>query len=105
RFYTETLGLPLQFRAGSEWAEVRAPGLAIGLHPAGPRQTGASAGETVSIGFQVDDLEATIANLQAQGVTFAPDIQENGMLRLAFFSDPDQTPLYLTQLRHSAGPR
>ena len=37
QFYTETLGLKLRMRAGSDWAEIDAgPGLILGLHPADP---------------------------------------------------------------------
>ncbi len=34
RFYTEALGLKLKWRWG-DYAEVEAPGVTIGLHPAG----------------------------------------------------------------------
>ena len=37
RFYTEVLGLKLQFQAGPHWAQIDAGGgFAIGLHPASP---------------------------------------------------------------------
>lgn len=96
RFYTEALGLPLKFRAGNEWAEVTAPDVAIGLHPAGGHApTGAGGG--MSLGFQVADIEAAIDALKARGVAFPHGWRDTGELRMANFSDPDGTHLYLFQ--------
>jgi predicted enzyme related to lactoylglutathione lyase len=96
RFYTEALGLTLKARFGDGWAEVQAPGLTIGLHPV--RQgapTGAPAGG-VSIGLQVENLEAAMATLKERGVEFRGIVEGEGV-RLAHFQDPDGTPLYLGQ--------
>src|SRR5438552_2947153 len=92
RFYTEALGLKLLMRAGNDWAEIESPGLNIGLHVAGqhgpkPGQQGA-----LSIGLQVEKLEAAMATLKDRGVTFSPHIVEDGPIRLAFFGDPDGNP-------------
>ena len=96
RFYTEALGLGLKFRAGSEWAEVEAPGVSIGLHPSGGHSpTGAGGG--MSLGLQVNDIEAAIEALKARGVAFPHGWRATGERRLANFSDPDGTPLYLFQ--------
>ncbi len=96
QFYTEVLGLALKQRMGDGWAEIEAPGLTIGLHPANahgpqPGQTG-----SLSIGLGVAALEPAMVALQAKGVVFAPRISEDGPVRLAFFSDPDRNPLYLS---------
>jgi predicted enzyme related to lactoylglutathione lyase len=96
RFYTETLELKLKFRAGNDWAEIEAPGVAIGLHPAGGHApTGGGGG--MSLGFQVPDIEAAMATLKARGVDFPQGWRPSGGLRLADFADPDGTPLYLAQ--------
>ena len=96
RFYTETLGLELNFRAGNDWAEIQAPGVAIGLHPAGGHApTGAGGG--MSLGFQVADIEAAIEALSSKGVEFPQGWHPSGNLRLADFADPDGRPLYLSQ--------
>jgi lactoylglutathione lyase len=96
RFYTETLELNLSFRVGNEWAEVQAPGVAIGLHPSGGHAaTGGSGG--MSLGLQVADIQAAMAVLQARGIEFPNGWRPSGDLRLADFSDPDGTPLYLVQ--------
>jgi catechol 2,3-dioxygenase-like lactoylglutathione lyase family enzyme len=97
RFYTETLGLALKYRAGNEWAEIEAPGVAIGLHPAGGHApTGGGGG--MSLGLQVPDIESAIETLRSQGVAFPHGWHQSGSLRLADFADPDGTPLYLAQL-------
>ena len=96
RFYTESLGLTLKFRAGNDWAEINAPGVAIGLHPSnGHAPTGAGGG--MSLGFEVPDIEAAIESLKGKGVQFPQNWHQSGNLRLAEFSDPDGTPLYLYQ--------
>ena len=98
-FYTDTLGLTLKARYGDDWAEVQAPGLTIGLHPAGDRGPSSIQTVGVSLGLGVDGLEQAMADLQAKGVRFAPPgVLETGAQRLASFKDPDQTPLYLYEL-------
>jgi L-ascorbate metabolism protein UlaG (beta-lactamase superfamily)/predicted enzyme related to lactoylglutathione lyase len=97
RFYTEALRLPLGFRAGEHWAEVRGPGLTIGLHPARPGAPGAASHSGLSIGLQVPDLDAAIAELHGRGVELAAPVREGGAERIASFVDPDGTPLYLIQ--------
>ena len=99
RFYTETLGLPLKFRAGNDWAEVVAPDVAIGLHPAGAHAPSGGGGG-MSLGFQVDDIESAIETLKGRGVAFPRGWRDTGAQRLANFSDPDGTQLYLFQAQH-----
>jgi hypothetical protein len=36
KFYTEAMGLKLGNQLRTQWAEIRGPGLTIGLHPPGP---------------------------------------------------------------------
>lgn len=97
RFYTETLGLKLKYRAGSEWAEIEAPGVAIGLHPAGGYAP-VGGGGGMSLGLMVADIEEAIRTLTARGVDFPNGWQPSGNLRLANFADPDGTQLYLFQM-------
>ncbi len=95
KFYTGTLGLRQTVRYGDEWVEVEAPGTVIALHP-NPRPKTSRAPATISIGFQVKDLDRTVASLRKKGVklTFA----EEGFLRRADFADPDGHRLYLMQV-------
>jgi len=100
-FYTDTLGLTLKARYGDDWAEVQAPGLTIGLHPAGERRSTSITAEGLSIGLGVTGIEQVMADLQAKGVRFAPPgLIDTGAERLANFKDPDSTPLYLYELAH-----
>jgi catechol 2,3-dioxygenase-like lactoylglutathione lyase family enzyme len=103
RFYRDTLGLELAFRAGDEWAQLAAPGLTIGLHPTDERRA-AGPRELVSLGFGVEHLESAMAALQRKGVQFKGEITEDPGIRLAHFADPDGTPLYLAQMVWGGGP-
>ena len=126
-FYTNILGLHEDLRFGDNWAEMVTKGITIGLHPkkvdsspelaakmgwgaveghdqssfSGVRAGGQVAhppqAHGLSIGFEVKDIRATAKEMEAKGVKF--HFQENEVNILAFFFDPDGTPLYLTQVR------
>lgn len=102
RFYTETLGLKLKSRYENEWAEVEAPGLTIGLHPARKPTPDPGRSESLSVGLGVDNLETAMTELKDKGVVFSPDIIEDGPLRIVYFTDPDKNPLYLCQYSEGA---
>jgi len=73
--------------------------LTIGLHPEmehGP-QPGRS--ESLSIGFTVDNLTEEMSNLKSKGIIFSPNIVEGRPVRIAFFTDPDETLLYLCEVQ------
>ncbi len=99
KFYTETLGFKLKYQVENEWAEIQAPGVTIGLHPAGEHGPKPGKNESLSIGFTVDNLDSAMANLKAKGVQFSPRIIEDGPVRIASFGDPDMTPLYICQVK------
>jgi catechol 2,3-dioxygenase-like lactoylglutathione lyase family enzyme len=104
RFYRDTLGLALTFRAGDEWAQLSGAGMTIGLHPRRGTVTAKAAGQDISLGFEVDHLNEAMDSLRGKGVEFAPEIQDSPGIRIAYFSDPDGTPLYLIQMMRSGGP-
>lgn len=101
-FYTNVLGLKLRMRAGDHWAEVEAPkDLVIGLHPASDKgpQPGTSGG--VEIGLSVvGPIEDVVKTLVERGVRFASDdpVVADGPVKLAAFTDPDGTRLYLCEV-------
>jgi catechol 2,3-dioxygenase-like lactoylglutathione lyase family enzyme len=107
KFYVETLGFKLQFRApgggggaaGGGWAEIdTAGGLVLGLHVAGAHGPQPGAAGSISIGFQVNQpIREVVAVLENRGVKFRGPIREDGPVKLAFFSDPDGTALYLAE--------
>jgi catechol 2,3-dioxygenase-like lactoylglutathione lyase family enzyme len=101
-FYTETLGLRLLFRAGDHWATIDAgDGLQLGLHPASPRHPAPGTAGAVTVGLAVDEtINQVVATLQSRGVTFHGRVLDEGMLKLAFFTDPDGNQLYLAEAGH-----
>jgi catechol 2,3-dioxygenase-like lactoylglutathione lyase family enzyme len=101
RFYVDTLGLTLRSRYASEWAEVEADGFTIGLHPARPGQA-AVANDALSIGLEVDDIDEAVAELTRRGVAFPRGVKADGAVKLAAFTDPDGTPLYVCQVVYGA---
>src|SRR5262245_66654915 len=66
-FYAGTLGFERGERYGDEWAEVRAGGFRIGLHPGGKAPLKEHA-RHYTIGLQVDDLDVAKRALEAKGV-------------------------------------
>jgi len=101
-FYTNTLGLKLQFRAGNNWAQVDAGnGMQIGLHPSGPQSPPAGKSGSISVGFSISQpLNQVVATLKSRGVAFRGPIMDDakGGIRLAFFRDPDGNDLYLSEM-------
>ena len=91
-FYSVKLGLELKNRYGNHYAEIQAPGLMIGLHPASEK---ISIGNNLSIGFGVINFDKTIENLNAKGIEFS--IEQDDWIRLAYFTDPDNNQLFLAE--------
>jgi catechol 2,3-dioxygenase-like lactoylglutathione lyase family enzyme len=103
RFYTETLGLKVNFRAGDHFAMIDAGhGFMIGLHPAGEdAHPGLNGG--VQIGLSLErPIQEAVDMLKSRGVSFIGDVQvdANGGVKLAFFTDPDGNELYLVDTKH-----
>ena len=100
KFYTETLGMKLLERHGNHWAAIDGgPGLSIGLHPATPEVPAGRPGST-AIGLYVDEpIRSATDKLRGKGVTFQGPVIADKALSLAFFTDPDGTPLYLAEMK------
>ncbi|MEE9128761.1 MAG: VOC family protein [Phycisphaerales bacterium] len=102
-FYTDILGLRLQYRAGDHFAMIDAgDGLSLGLHP--PSTSAAAPGTpgSIQVGLNVcKPLAEVVETRQSRGVRFqqhGPDpIVEDGAVNLAFLSDPDGNALYLCE--------
>jgi catechol 2,3-dioxygenase-like lactoylglutathione lyase family enzyme len=88
-FYT-SLGLQVTNRYGNHYAQLAAPGITIGLHPA-TEESGRSSG-TTSIGFTTDDFDGARTLLESMSVNIASREEEAG--KFLHFSDPDGTALY-----------
>lgn len=95
-FYGGTLGLPIvkrwgempatEFQAGALTLAVMDPS-AFGQPEARPN--------SAPIAFQVDDVDAARAALEAEGVTFMVEKMDSGVCFQAIFADPDGNPLIL----------
>ncbi len=97
-FYTQTLGLELEFRAGDHWAQIKAGAFTIGLHPANPNGKVPGSRGAISIGFIVcESIDTVVQRLQSKGVRFDGPIKDDKTVRLAFFGDPDGNELYLCE--------
>lgn len=104
-FYTKTLGLGLQYRAGEHFAMIDAGGgSTIGLHPPGRLTAAPGAAGCIQIGLNVTDPIAEVVDaLRERGVVFQEHedrvVIDDGAVKLAFFSDPDGTELYLCEVQ------
>jgi catechol 2,3-dioxygenase-like lactoylglutathione lyase family enzyme len=99
-FYVDTLGFKLHERHGDNWASIDGgPGLTIGLHPATAEIPAGRQG-SIAIGlFLEKSIETAMSDLKAKGVQFRTPVIEDVALSLAFFTDPDGTPLYLAEMK------
>jgi len=95
-FYVDVLGLELKANYGDQYAQVASPGVMIGLHLMTKDDSRPAASGNVSVGFGVDSLTEAIADLKAKGVTFSRVVDDRPT-KLAFFTDPDGNPLYLSE--------
>ena len=94
-FYRDTLGLALKFESPG-WSEFQTGATTLALHHApaatdqGTAQSGPVAG-TCSIGFTVESVDRTWAELEARGARFVvgPTDQPGEGIRLAVCVDPD----------------
>ncbi len=86
-------------RYDNEWAEVAAPGVTLGLHQARGPIARSAPNIGISIGLEVDYIEAAVGELKAKGVPFPSSIRDTNDLREASFADPDGTSLYLAEIK------
>lgn len=104
-FYRDRLGIPLKFQS-PEWTEFATGTTTLALHGGGIARTGPPAGDpskqagSCSIGFNVDDVDATYEELKAKGINFVmpPTQREGEGIRLAVCIDPDGLPVSFAQM-------
>ncbi len=92
-FYTQRLGLQEEQR-NSNWAEITAGGMRIGLNGSGQESPAGDGGAVIAFEPQ-GGLNEAVAELREQGVTFAGEISEHPWGRIATFKDPDGNDLQL----------
>ncbi len=98
RFYTETVGLPLAFSDGANWAELDTGDahLCLERSEAGDPEGEALVGRFVGVSLQVDDIQKTCDELAAAGVVFeGPPTTQPWGGALAHFRDPEGNVLTL----------
>jgi predicted enzyme related to lactoylglutathione lyase len=91
-FY-QSIGVTLQDRWGDHYAQMTAPGIVLGIHPAGDKEFPGSG--NISIGFSVDNIEEA-KTMPARLSIEAKSIQDGGG-QLLTFTDPDGTALYFVK--------
>ena len=95
-FYRDTLGLALKFESPG-WSEFETGGTTLALHAGAPAAASAGvplakpAAGTCSLGFSVQNLNSTYAELRERGARFVvpPTEQPSESIRLAVCIDPD----------------
>ena len=92
-FY-ESIGLTVKQRWENHYAQLTAPGITIGLHPASDSSQANGSGN-ISIGFTTTDFEESKASLQKLNITITERSEEGGLF--IHFADPDGTALYFIQ--------
>ena len=102
RFYRDVIGFTLVHRIDREIVYLSTAGMIVGLRQ---RDLDLPVAESphVHLGLTVTDLEEVRAVLEARGVEFLGEPVDAGPATLAFFNDPDGTPLYLCQWRYWRG--
>jgi catechol 2,3-dioxygenase-like lactoylglutathione lyase family enzyme len=105
KFYTEVLGMKLEYRFGNHWASVRTGDLAIGLHPESTENPTGRKG-SITIGFRVSEpIEDVVGKLEGKGVKFHGTIVEDrGGLKFIDFEDPDGNRLHLAKASEAPEP-
>ena len=100
-FYEETLGLgPSSNGAASPWVEFDLPGGGcLAITTVTDEEPSAKAGGTVA--FEVEDLDAVVADLKAKGVAIPAEGIESPVCRMAVCLDPDGNSIILHKLKTS----
>lgn len=100
RFYTESLGLKIAFRAGDHFCMLDAgDGCKVGLHPPGKHTPKPGTNGGTQLGLNVTQpIEQVVATFKSRGVAFLGPIVDDTQVKLAFFSDPDGNQHYLCQV-------
>ena len=98
-FYEETLGLVSSTASRtSPWVEYDLPGGGcLAITTVTPQSPSASAGGTIA--FEVEDLDACMADLKGKGVTFLSDLIHSPVCRMAVVQDTEGNGILLHQLK------
>ncbi len=84
---------------GEGWLIFNLPEADMGCHPADD-QDGARSG-THAISFYCDDIQKTVAELQAKGVQFTAPVEDHGYGLVTFFEMPGDFSVQLYQPKYT----
>jgi len=87
RFYRDILGLKLAYSSPG-WTQLEAGNIGIGLHPEG-KHVKVSPASGCTFGFEVKDIQATVAELKKKGVRMEMEPRKEEFGWLAIVTDPD----------------
>jgi predicted enzyme related to lactoylglutathione lyase len=82
--------------AGGGWLIFKLPPAELGIHP-----TDEHSGPSHLLYLTCDNLDATMKDLAAKGVTFNGDVQDQGWGRLVTFNMPGGAELAMYEPRHA----
>jgi predicted enzyme related to lactoylglutathione lyase len=95
--FRDVFGFP-HVDAGEGWLIFALPPAELGVHPAeGP---GPGGGGTHAVSLMCDDIEATIADLRARGLTVRGEPRDQGYGIMAMLDLPGGLAMQLYQPRH-----
>ncbi|MBB4840743.1 putative enzyme related to lactoylglutathione lyase [Sphingomonas kyeonggiensis] len=99
-FYENILGLPASNAAyGIPWVEYDLPGGGcLGITTVTGNKPSADSGGTIA--FEVEDLDALCADLEAKGVTFKTDLIHSPVCRMRVIEDSEGNGVLLHQLKN-----
>jgi catechol 2,3-dioxygenase-like lactoylglutathione lyase family enzyme len=98
-FYRDRLGLPVKYQS-ADWVELDGGNVTIALRRYGSGPEGRpelAVGEGATLVFEVEDIEATKADLEGKGIRFIGGIFEYGSVKLAAFEDLNGNVLQVYQ--------
>jgi hypothetical protein len=97
KFLKEKIGLK-GTDIGEGWMIFDLPEADMGVHPADEKQ-GAQSG-TADLSFYCDDIEGTVIDLKAKGVTFKGGIEDHGYGLVTYFEVPGGFHVQLYEPRY-----
>jgi predicted enzyme related to lactoylglutathione lyase len=95
-FFKDKLDLPAT-DVGDGWLIFDAPEADLGVHPT---EVGEPPSGTADISFDCDDIERTVTELRARGVTFTQPIEDHGYGLVTFFEVPGDFKVQLYQPKY-----